>query len=80
MKKIVFLLFILCSTLTVNAQFYSVGSSTTSETDYFGNSTTKHKDVYGRIIGESVTEETDYFGNKKTEQKSNNYNSTIWTW
>lgn len=106
MKKIVFLLFILCSTLTVNAQFYSVGSSTTSETDYFGNTvtvhkdrygrvtgksttsqtdyfgntTTKHKDVYGRIIGESVTEETDYFGNKKTEQKSNNYNSTIWTW
>lgn len=45
MKKIVFLLFIPCSTLTVNAQFYSVGSSTTSETDYFGNTTTKHKDV-----------------------------------
>ena len=66
MKKVVFLLFILCSTLTVNAQFYSVGSSTTSETDYFGNTVTVHKDRYGRVTGKSTTSQTDYFGNTTT--------------
>ena len=61
---------------------YNVGTST-AEKDIFGNSTGRvvHRDAYGNSIGTS-TQEKDIFGNSTgtTRQKSNNSNTSIWTW
>ena len=56
----------------------SRGSSTTS-TDYLGNTTTNYKDQYGNSRGTS-TSSTDYLGNRNTQQRSNDSNTTIWSW
>ena len=66
MKKLFLFLIIFCPTIVVQAQFYNVGSSTSTETDYFGNTVTVHKDKYGRVTGKSTTSQTDYFGNTTT--------------
>ena len=60
------------------AQTYDVGTSTTS-TDFFGNTKTTYKDQYGHTQGSSTTS-TDYFGNQKTQQRSNDLNTSIWSW
>lgn len=56
----------------------TTGTSTTT-TDYFGNQRTTHQDRYGYTTGTSTTT-TDYFGNQKTQQRSNDANTTIWSW
>lgn len=80
MKKVFFTLAIIFVATTANAQYYGVGTSTTGRTDIFGNTTTTHRDSYGRNIGTSTTGQTDIFGNTTTQQKSNNSNTNIWTW
>lgn len=70
MKKIVLFITGLCvSTAMAFAQSYNVGSSTTSETDIFGNTVTTHRDAYGRVIGTSTTGKTDIFGNTTTTHR-----------
>ena len=96
--------FVLALLATVaNAQYYGVGSSTSS-TDPWGTTTTVHKDAYGNRTGTSTsntdqwgtttttyrdsygnrtgssTSSTDSWGNRNTQQRSNNPNSSIWTW
>ncbi|UKK52400.1 hypothetical protein [Prevotella sp. E2-28] len=51
----------------------------TRSTDYFGNTTTTYRDQYGQTQGSS-TSSYDYFGNRNTQQRSNNTNTSIWTW
>lgn len=58
---------------------YNVGTSTTGRTDMFGNTTTTHRDSYGRSVGSSTTGSTDMFGNTTTQQRSNS-GTGIWTW
>lgn len=53
--------------ITVQAQTYDVGTSTTS-TDYFGNQKTTHKDRYGQTTGSS-TSSTDMFGKTTTTHR-----------
>lgn len=79
MKKL-FVTFAVCMIATVStfAQ-YNVGSSTTRQTDMFGNTVTTHRDAYGRTTGTSTTGRTDMFGNTTTQQRSNTGGS-IWTW
>ena len=62
--------------INVNAQYYNVGTSTTS-TDYFGNQTTTHRNQYGQTTGTS-TSSTDYFGNTMTTHRDS-YGNTIGT-
>ena len=57
---------------------HTIGTST-SKTDMFGNTTTTYRDQYGHTQGSSTTSR-DMFGNRNTQQRSNNNNSTIWTW
>ena len=64
--------------IAANAQSYNVGTSNTT-TDYMGNTTTNYKDQYGNSQGTS-TSSTDYLGNRNTQQRSNNSNTTIWSW
>ena len=80
MKKAVIFLLSLTLSVLANAQVYGVGSSTTSKTDYFGNTTTTHRDSYGRTTGTSTTGRTDYFGNTTTQQRSNSTSTSIWSW
>lgn len=54
------------------------GTSTT-KTDYLGRPVTTYRDAYGNRQGTSTTER-DYLGRLKTNQRSNNSNTTIWTW
>ena len=77
MKKITMMLMTIAFAITANAQYY-VGSSSTT-TDYFGNTTTTYRNQYGETQGSS-TSSTDYFGNRKTQQRSSNPNTTIWSW
>ena len=76
--------FILSAVLAVisNSTFaqFNVGSSTSTRTDMFGNTVTTHRDSYGRTTGTSTTGRTDIFGNRATQQRSNNRNTSIWTW
>lgn len=65
-EKVIFLFNHFCPTIVVQAQFYNVGSSTSTETNYSGNTVTVHKDRYGRVTGKSTTSQTDYFGNTTT--------------
>ena len=69
MKKAVIFLLSLTLSVLANAQVYGVGSSTTSKTDYFGNTVTTHRDSYGRVTGTSTTSKTDYFGNTTTTHR-----------
>jgi len=78
MKRIIFALLISISSITMNAQYHS-GTSTTGTRDIFGNTTTPHRDSYGRVIGTSTTGSTDIFGNTTTIQTTNN-GTFIWTW
>ena len=78
MKKVFMMLMAIVFAATANAQYYNVGTSTTS-TDYFGNQTTTHRNQYGQTTGTS-TSSYDYFGNRNTQQRSNNSNTSIWTW
>ena len=78
MKKVFMMLVAIVFAATANAQYYNVGTSTTS-TDYFGNQTTTHRNQYGQTQGSS-TSSYDYFGNRNTQQRSNNTNTSIWTW
>jgi len=68
MKKVFLTIATLLVTACAFAQF-NVGSSTTSKTDIFGNTTTTHKDASGRVTGTSVTGKTDIFGNTTTVHK-----------
>ena len=67
MKKLFVIIFALMSVCEMSAQYYNVGTSSTS-TDYFGNTSTTHKDSYGHVTGTSTTS-TDYFGNTTTTHK-----------
>ena len=69
MKKAVIILLSLAISIIANAQSYGVGTSTTSRTDYFGNTVTTHRDSYGRVTGTSTTSKTDYFGNTTTTHR-----------
>ena len=64
MKKLSMMLLAIAFAITVNAQYYNVGTSTTS-TDYFGNQTTMHRNQYEQTQGSS-TSFYDYFGNRNT--------------
>lgn len=50
---------------------YNVGTSTTTQTDIFGNTTTTHRNIYGQSTGTSTTSKTDIFGNTTTQQRCN---------
>ena len=76
MKKLMMTLMAVVFAIAANAQ-YNVGTSSTT-TDYFGNQTTTHRNQYGHT-GTS-TSSTDYFGNRNIQQRSNNSNTTIWSW
>ena len=56
------------------------GSSTTGQTDIFGNTTTVYKDRYGNNRGKSTTGKTDIFGNTTTKHDGNTTTTNIWTW
>jgi len=69
--------FVLALFVTVaNAQYYGVGSSTSS-TDSWGNTTTVHKDAYGNRTGTS-TSHTDSWGTTTTTHRDS-YGNTIGT-
>ena len=67
MKKVLMILVAIVFAATANAQYYNVGTSTTT-TDYFGNQTTTHRNQYGQTTGTS-TSSTDYFGNRTTTHR-----------
>ena len=77
MKKVMMTMMAALFAIAANAQ-YNVGTSS-KYTDSFGNSTSTHKKQYGQTIGSSSSY-TDSFGNTTTNQKSNNENTTIWSW
>ena len=54
MKKVFMMLMAIAFAATANAQYYNVGTSTTS-TDYFGNQTTTHRNQYGQTTGTSTS-------------------------
>ena len=76
MKKVFMMLMAIVFAATANAQYYNVGTSTTT-TDYFGNQTTTHRNQYGQTTGTS-TSSTDYFGNRTTTHRDQ-YGNTIGT-
>lgn len=51
MKRLSLMLIAMTIVASANAQFYNVGTSSTS-TDYLGNQTTVHRDQYGLKIVE----------------------------
>ena len=53
MKKLMTTLMAIVFAIAANAQYYNVGTSTTS-TDYFGNQTTTHRNQYGQTTGTST--------------------------
>ena len=70
------MLMALITAIAVNAQYYNVGTST-STTDIFGNETTTHRNQYGNTTGTS-TSSTDIFGNTTTTHRDS-YGNTIGT-
>ncbi len=78
MRKVITSFVLALLTTAANAQYFGVGSSTSS-TDSWGTTTTVHKDAYGNRTGTS-TSSTDPWGNRNTQQRSNDPNSSIWTW
>ena len=62
MRKLIVFCFSIMLAAVANAQYYSVGTSTTGQTDIFGNTTTTHRDNYGNRTGSSTTSQTDIFG------------------
>ena len=79
MRKLIVFCFSIMLAAVANAQYYSVGTSTTGQTDIFGNTTTTHRNSYGQSTGTSTTGRTDMFGNTTTQQRSNT-GFGIWTW
>ena len=77
MKRLTLMLLVSVFAIAAKAQ-YNVGTSSTT-TDYFGNTTTTYQDRNGNNQGTSKST-TDYFGNRNTLQQSNNSNTTIWSW
>lgn len=76
MKKVITsFVFALLATVA-NAQYYGVGSSSSS-TDPWGNTTTVHKDAYGNRTGTSTTS-TDSWGNTTTTHRDS-YGNKIGT-
>ena len=67
MKRVTMMLVTLFMVITVNAQYYNVGTSTTT-TDYLGNRVTTHRNQYGNTTGTSTTT-TDYLGNQVTTHR-----------
>ena len=55
-------------------------TTTTGQTDIFGNTTTVYKDRYGNNRGKSTTGKTDIFGNTTTKHDGNTTTTNIWTW
>ena len=49
MKKLMMTLMAVVFAIAANAQYYNVGTSTTS-TDFFGNQTTTHRNQYGQTF------------------------------
>ena len=77
MKKFILSAVLAVISSSAFAQF-NVGSSTSGRTDMFGNTTTTHRDSYGRTIGTSTTSRTDMFGNTSTTHR-NSYGQTTGT-
>ena len=67
------------STSTHRNQYGQTTGTSSSYTDSYGNTTTTHKNQYGQTIGTSTTY-TDSYGNTTTQQRSNNENTSIWSW
>jgi len=67
MRKIITSFVLALLTTVANAQYYGVGSSTSS-TDPWGTTTTVHKDAYGNRTGTS-TSSTDPWGTTTTTHK-----------
>lgn len=66
-------------TTTHRDRYGNTTGTSSPSTDYFGNITTTYRNQYGQTEGTS-TSSTDYFGNRNTQQKSNNPNTSIWSW
>lgn len=76
MKKI-FSTVAACMLATISAfAQYNVGTSTTTKTDMFGNTTTTHRNSYGLSTGTSTTGRTDMFGNTTTTHRNSYGQST----
>lgn len=76
MKKLILSIGIAFSAIAANAQSFNVGTSS-STTDYMGNTTTTHRNQYGQTTGTS-TSSTDYMGNTTTTHR-NQYGLTTGT-
>jgi len=67
-KKGVIILVAFCITVSMSNAQTTIGTSTSSKTDFFGNSTTTHQNSYGRTEATSTTGKTDYWGNTTTHK------------
>lgn len=57
---------LLILSLIVSGVSFAQYTATTSQPDFFGNTTTTYRDQYGRVIGTSTTSQPDFFGNTTT--------------
>ena len=77
MKRTIFIALFATISLGTFAQ-YNSGTSTTNQTDIFGNTVTTHRDAYGHTTGTSTTSRADIFGNTTTTHRDE-YGRTIGT-